>query len=129
MSSVADEICWHGMLRVAAFEPAEGSQPLFAANSVQEAQPAVSELIGLLAEYNLEINGKRPSDQGGHAVERRVAYSLAEILAFLVTRAREDGRYWPLYRGLAVAWAAVLAGDIDDIRLHVRITVRAEGAA
>jgi len=66
---------------------------------------------------NVEINGDSPSESVGLAADdipRAVAYAISEITSRL--RVRDEAAA----SMVDVAWNAVLAGDIDDVRVHVQ---------
>ena len=81
-------------------------------------EPATADFIEALDEYNGRLNGPVPSAGVGEAeedvVSRRAAYAVVEVARMLRDAGADD-----CARQVDIAWAAVLAGDIDDIREHV----------
>jgi hypothetical protein len=88
---------------------------------------ALADLLAILARLNHELNGTTPSESTDSATEipRDLAYAVAEI-----TRLLRDASDKPpgspdtaAFANVAwlseTAWAAVLAGDIDDLMEHV----------
>jgi hypothetical protein len=104
-------------------------------SDVKQMEAAISDLLATLAKLNLELNGAVPSlTDGGQAdVPRDVAYAVTEIIRLLRNRADESGdtaasKVVARTAWIAeVAWSAVLAGDIDDLKRHVNQETTARG--
>jgi hypothetical protein len=84
---------------------------------------ALDDFLDALQALNLEMNGDNPSEsyEGDATVPRTVAYSVGEV----VRQLRESGAAMEASRA-ETAWLAVLAGDVDDLRQHVREEGRAD---
>jgi hypothetical protein len=117
---VERRILWHAGFSE---RPADAAAPSISdctlpSSSSAEALPlAVSDFIDALEALNVQLNGAVPSetvDGKAHSVPRTVAYSVAEVIR-LLREARTD--VW----GVETAWAAVLAGDIDDLHEHLEL--------
>jgi hypothetical protein len=83
-------------------------------------EAATGDFIEALDEYNRSLNGRIPSagtgDAGEDVVSRGAAYAAVEASRMLRDAGADD-----CARRVDIAWAAVLAGDIDDIRQHVAL--------
>jgi hypothetical protein len=77
---------------------------------------ALEDLIQTLQRLNTELNGEVPSKtfSNSESVPRPVAYSISEI-----TRTLRGASLLDTAAIVDIAWNAVLAGDIDDIRIHL----------
>jgi hypothetical protein len=78
---------------------------------------ALDDFVAALQALNIEMNGDTPSEsyEGDANVPRTVAYSVGEVIRLLRDSGDDSGA-----RIAETAWLAVLAGDIDDVRQHVR---------
>ncbi|MFL6029303.1 MAG: hypothetical protein ACJ74D_04655 [Gaiellaceae bacterium] len=79
----------------------------------------------MLEQLNHELNGATPSSstpRDAPLIPSSVAYAVAEAIRML-------SEYPDLRNAWRVetAWLAVLAGDIDDVEVHVRDEYRARG--
>jgi hypothetical protein len=108
-------------LRRHAFGTANGAtvSEATATRNRSQIETATADFIEALDEYNRSLNGAVPSagvgdPAGEDAVSRRAAYAVAEAARML----RDAGAADCASR-VDIAWASVLAGDIDDIREHV----------
>jgi hypothetical protein len=84
-------------------------------------EAATADFIDALGEYNHSLNGAVPSAgaaeaAGDEVVSRGAAYAVAEAARMLRDAGAAD-----CARQIDIAWSAVLAGDIDDIREHVAL--------
>lgn len=81
---------------------------------------AVADAITALSEVNVLLNGPVPSERIGvadDAIPRSLAYDVSEIVRMLRKQAHDDYSA----RAIEIAWNGILAGDIDDLREHVRL--------
>lgn len=86
--------------------------------STEQFDAAMDDLIATLQCLNVELNSPIPSELVGEAedeIPRSVAYAVAEVTRALRAAKRADEAWM-----IDVAWNALLAGDIDDIRTYVR---------
>lgn len=92
----------------------------------QQLNAALDDVIDVMVTLNVELNGAVPSEAGEASgnIPRELAYAVAEITRLLrsntqknpeAIRSFDDGAWL-----VEAAWAAVLAGDIDDLREHLR---------
>ena len=82
---------------------------------------ATGDFIAALGDYNSSLNGSSLSAEtrepaGGDVVSRDAAYAVAEATRMLRDAGADD-----CARRVDVAWASVLAGDIEDIPQHVAL--------
>jgi hypothetical protein len=82
-------------------------------------EAATADFIEALDEYNRSLNGAVPSAGVGDpaaedVVSRGAAYAVAEAARMLRDAGADD-----CASRVDIAWAGVLAGDVDDIRQHV----------
>jgi hypothetical protein len=107
-------------LRRHAFSSADGTtiSETTAAGDRRQIDAATADFIEALDEYNRSLNGPVPSARTGEAgddgVSRGAAYAVVETARMLRDAGADD-----CARRVDIAWAAVLAGDVDDIGLHV----------
>jgi hypothetical protein len=104
---------WHAGLDGDPLDPASVSGSTAAGARVGSALRA---LLDVLQRLNIELNGPVPSaargEAGNESLPRSAAYAMSEVSRML-RAAGQDGA-----AGAAdAAWSAVLAGDIDDVRL------------
>jgi hypothetical protein len=80
---------------------------------------ALENLVAVLAVLNLQLNGAIPSETpyGADQIPRTLAYAIAEIVRML----REQPTSSAAASTVDSAWAAILAGDIDDLREHLKL--------
>ena len=86
---------------------------------------ALADVLDSFQQLNIELNGLIPSkniDQQS-VIDRSIAYAASELITSLrkqLTLAEkiDPGLYSAIWK-LELAWAAVLAGDIDDINAHI----------
>jgi hypothetical protein len=84
---------------------------------------AVEDVLRTLERLNYELNGPVPSQGLDHTEQlpRRLAYALAEIMRWV---GDSSGNKTAASK-VEIAWNAVLAGDIDDLREHVQLELAA----
>lgn len=85
---------------------------------------ALADVIDVLAQLNLELNGERPSNsvEGASSIRRDVVYAVAEIVRLLRDARGSGDQIVVISDGvwsIETAWRAILAGDIDDIHEHL----------
>jgi hypothetical protein len=88
---------------------------------------AAADLLATLARLNHELNGETPSESADFATEipRDPVYALAVVIRLLRDANdkspgfSEAGSFADAAGLVETAWAAVLAGDIDDLPQHV----------
>jgi hypothetical protein len=84
-----------------------------------ELEHAVADFIDALQALNVELNGGTPSEtlEVGEPdqISRDAAYAVAEVVRMLDEHGEAKGEA----RQVATSWLALLAGDIDDLRIHV----------
>jgi hypothetical protein len=83
-----------------------------------------ADFIEALGELNVALNGPEPSKSTDHSalIPREVAYAIAEVTRLLrdvAGRGPEAALAADAAWSIEAGWAAVLAGDIDDIPGHV----------
>lgn len=106
---------WHAGLDGDPLDPVSvsGSTAAGAATSVG---PAVRAFLDVLQRLNIELNGAVPSNARGDdrddSVPRSAAYAVSEVSRMLRVAGQEGAA-----RATDAAWSAVLAGDIDDVRV------------
>lgn len=127
--SAVDEILWHaGLNKPLDIENmANLSIELWQPSSKARLEAAFDSLMRSLSRLNTELNGVVPSEsaQRNGTIPSRLAYAVAEIGR--MSREARDKVASPIFRDLIdgklrrmeVAWLAVLAGDIDDIKGHL----------
>jgi hypothetical protein len=79
---------------------------------------ALDDLLDVMQSLNVEINGETPSESvlvASGDIPRAAAYAVSEVATRLRARQQPDAAWVA-----DLAWNAILAGDIDDIRLHVQ---------
>jgi hypothetical protein len=106
-----------------AFGSADGTTVGEATASRDQSQieAATGDFIAALGDYNGSLNGSGLAAEagepvGGDVVSRGAAYAVAEATRMLRDAGADD-----CARRVDVAWAAVLAGDIEDIPQHVAL--------
>jgi hypothetical protein len=105
---------WHAGLEGDPLDPGSVSGATAAGRGLDAGLSSCLQALGVL---NHELNGPRPSADTAtrhDAVPRDVAYAVAEIARLLRVNHQEDAAWQ-----VDTAWAAVLAGDIDDIAGHI----------
>lgn len=128
--AVISRLCWHAGLASDVVEP-EPCSPLVGAlprwgASAETFAAAKADYLSSLQDLSSILNGPFPSSStSGKAssVDRRAAYAQAEIVCALqneskATTGSPEGMVQALWE-VTTAWAAVLAGDIDDIAEHL----------
>jgi hypothetical protein len=98
-----------------------------ASRSGEHLGKAVADLLDAMTSLNIELNGTTPSETIGGAgdIPGEVAYAVAEITSLLRQQAPyATGTHAPqdIARSawlVETAWLAVLAGDIDDLCVHL----------
>lgn len=119
---------WHAGLedRVIGDVPSIASCSWPGSRSAGDFELAFGDYLDVLQVLNHELNGETPSHvESAHAavLPRDLVYAISEVIRFLNERheATERAGRTPdraSWRA-EVAWAAVLAGDIDNIREHL----------
>jgi hypothetical protein len=87
--------------------------------SPAEVEAATADLVDALDSFNRELNGEFPSKMSSgesDVVPRDVTYAVAEA-ARMLRDSGADRSAW----AVEIAWLAVLAGDVDDVREHVAL--------
>jgi hypothetical protein len=89
---------------------------------------ALADLLATLALLNHELNGATPPESTDSATEipRELVYAIAEITrllrdAYRLGAGQEAAAFADAAWLNETAWAAVLAGDIDDLMEHVEL--------
>lgn len=110
-------------LRRHAFGSADGTTvgEATATRDQSQIEAATGDFIAALGEYNSTLNGSGLSAEagepaGGDVVSRGAAYAVAEATRMLRDAGADDCAW-----RVDTAWAAVLAGDVDDIPQHVAL--------
>jgi hypothetical protein len=91
------------------------------------ADESVRDVIHTLQILNTELNGEIPSEssQREQNIPRSVVYGVSEIIRLTrnaAERLQDVKRIEALLqfaRSIEIGWSAVLAGDIDNIMLHI----------
>jgi len=89
---------------------------------------SLNDLLDTLEQLNLEVNGNDPTDieSGQSSFPRQLVYAVHELICELRRAPRKDSQSqsreernaaaWTL----EIAWTAILAGDIENIRQHIQ---------
>ena len=114
---IISRLRWHAGLEGAhhaAPSIADCTGPAGAADRLDE---ALGDLLEALAQLNRELNGPIPSatTDGADQIPRPLVYAVAEITRMLREQPDYDDAAW----SVDTAWAAILAGDIDDLDEHL----------
>lgn len=90
---------------------------------------AVEDVIDALSELNFQSNGSVPSESlvGVDAFPRSLIYAITEILRMLRELSSDRPDAVRAESLIAMAWSAILAGDIDDLKRHLADEERARG--
>lgn len=87
------------------------------------ADESVRDVIHTLQILNTELNGEIPSEssQREQNIPRSVVYGVSEIIRLTRNAAErlQDEALLQFARSIEIGWSAVLAGDIDNIMLHI----------
>lgn len=119
-ATVVDALRWHAGLAVAETGERAPLMPVVDVVAPQHAaarEVSVEHLWVTLSQLNLELNGDpEQPEHACRALDANVVYAVEEIVR-LLDASRDAGR--DLAQELRVAWVAILAGDIPDLRAHV----------
>jgi hypothetical protein len=105
---------WHAGLDG---DPLDAASVSGSANSGLGVPASVDAFVQVRERLNHELNGSRPSEDLGFAqgdVPRDAAYAVAEVTRMLRAVGQAEAA-----AEIDVAWSGVLAGDIDDVVLHL----------
>ncbi len=132
-SNTTDRLLWHAGLRTdhSILSVAPICNCLLVGNRLNDClNSSVEDFLLVLDSLNQELNGSQPSLVTGESqdIPRRIVYSIIEIHRMLrefechAFEASEDNPAIKVaIRIVETAWAAVIAGDIDDILEYVRL--------
>lgn len=93
----------------------------------QPADESIQDVIHTLQILNTEMNGEIPSESSlrEQNIPRSVVYGVSEIIRITRNAAERlqggacNEALLQCARRIEIGWSAVLAGDIDDIMLHI----------
>jgi hypothetical protein len=122
-----DRLRWHAGLGAIPQTPAVSISECTASGGSAGLDEGVADLLATLARLNHELNGETPSESSDSPgeISRDLVYAVAEITRLLRDASEErpghaDARTFTEAAWLIeTAWAAVLAGDIDDLPQHI----------
>lgn len=130
MKEIISRLQWHaGLLDIpTSTAPSISSCTWLPSGQFQDILVALDDVLGILDLLNIELNGVLPSAVGEKApdIQRTVVYSINEMLRMLREAQRESASedvrrlFESTENRLWIAWNAVVAGDIDDIKSHVQ---------
>ena len=123
-SRIISRLQWHaGLFELVESEATSISDYVARGRGVDDALwAAIEDVLDILSELNVQVNGQAPSEMISGKEEnfpRVLVYAVMEILRYLESLPKGEAAnrgHWLVM----TAWSAVLAGDIDDIRQHLR---------